>query len=113
MPSIVTAPMNFAEVAMVRRSVKTCLTASCGCFTGRRTKPTSSRPAIRASIWLRVDMSRISISTPGAALAEFEQSAWHQTVDGRDADPQTQLAKFTAAGPARCLKCDIDVADNP
>src|SRR5437016_2021605 len=48
-----------------------------------------------------------------AALAEFQQSAWHQAVDGRDADAQAQLAQFTAAGPARCLKCDIDVADNP
>jgi len=40
-------------------------TATWAFFTGRRTKPTSRRPAIRASIWLGVDMSAISISTPG------------------------------------------------
>ena len=47
------------------------------------------------------------------ALAEFEQSARHQTVDSRDADAQAQLAQFTATGSPRRLKCNIDVADDP
>ena len=97
---------------MVRRSVSTLRTATRGCFTGRRTKPTSRRPAIRASIWLSVDMSAISISTPGELSRNLSRARGTRLCTVDMPTPSRSFPQFAAGGAAHRLESNLDVADD-
>ena len=98
---------------MVRRSVRTLRTASWGWLTGRRTKPTSMRPAIKASIWSRVDISATSISTPGRASRNFSRARGTKLSTVDMPTPSRSLPSSPLVAAARSFKGNIQVADDP